>query len=91
MTLPHKQLIAAVAERAGIDRVKALAVIVALSDEVTATLKAGSDITLPGIGKLKVSRRAAREGRHPQTGEAIRIPASKTVRLAPTKQLKDAL
>lgn len=91
MTLPHKQLVAAVAERAGIDRVKALAVVVALSDEVTATLKAGRDITLPGIGKLKVSSRAAREGRNPQTGEAIRIPARKTVRLVPTKQLKDAL
>ena len=57
---------------------------------VAETKKAGS-FTLPGIGKLVMSKRKARMGRNPATGEAIKIPAKTVVKARIAKQLKDAV
>jgi DNA-binding protein HU-beta len=46
---------------------------------------------LPGFGKFKVKESAAREGRNPSTGEAIKIPASKKLSFTPAKAVKDQL
>jgi len=54
-------------------------------------LKAGRDVTLPGIGKLVVVETQARKGRNPQTGEEIDIPAGKRVKFKPSKAIKEAL
>ena len=48
-------------------------------------------VSLPGIGKLTVAKRAAREGRNPQTGEPIKIPARKAPKFSPSKELKDVV
>ncbi len=57
---------------------------------VSETRKTGS-FTLPGIGKLVLSKRKARMGRNPATGEPIRIPAKTVVKMRVAKAAKDAI
>ncbi len=52
-------------------------------------LKKGYKVPLPGIGKLQVRQSKARMGRNPATGETIRIPAKRRIRLTPSKSLKE--
>lgn len=56
-----------------------------------AELLGGGEISLPGLGKLKVKRTSARTGRNPRTGETIEIPASRKVVFTPGKEFKEAL
>ena len=83
------ELIAQIAEQAEIKKgeaEKALATIIAT---VATEVKAGRDMALTGLGTFSLSKRAARKGRNPRTGDAIKIPASKTVKFRPSKALKD--
>lgn len=63
----------------------------AVCDIIAAELAEGGEATLPGLGKLKTDRRAARTGRNPQTGEALQIPAKTVIKFVPAKALKEAL
>ncbi len=54
-------------------------------------LKTGSEVQLVGFGTFRVSKRAARLGRNPKTGESIQIKASKTVRFSAGQGLKQSL
>jgi DNA-binding protein HU-beta len=54
-------------------------------------LKRANEFVLPGMCKLVVQRRKAREGRNPATGETIKIPAKTVVKARIAKQLKDAV
>ena len=58
---------------------------------IAKSLKKGEKIRLTGLGILQVRKRAARMGRNPQTGEAIKIKASKKIAFRPAKELKDAV
>jgi DNA-binding protein HU-beta len=58
---------------------------------ITAALKKGYRVPLPGIGKIQVRQSKARMGRNPATGEIIQIPARKRVRLTASKALKEAV
>ncbi len=58
---------------------------------VTKHLKKGDRIRIAGLGVLQVRKRAARMGRNPATGEAIKIKASKKVAFRPAKELKEAV
>lgn len=51
----------------------------------------GTEVTIPGLGKLKTAPRASRTGRNPRTGEAMEIAARTAVKFAPSKALSDAL
>jgi DNA-binding protein HU-beta len=62
-----------------------------LVDLVTKHLKKGDRIRLVGLGILQVRKRAARMGRNPATGEAIKIKASKKVAFRASKELKEAV
>jgi DNA-binding protein HU-beta len=55
------------------------------------SLKKGKSVTLVGFGTFKLGKRAARNGRNPQTGAAIKIKASKVVKFRAGKALKDAV
>lgn len=55
-----------------------------------AELLAGGEVSLPGLGKLKVKTTNARTGRNPRTGEAIDIPAGRKVVFTPGKDFKEA-
>ena len=58
---------------------------------IAKSLKKGDKISLSGLGILQVRKRAARTGRNPQTGEPIKIKASKKIAFRPAKELKEAV
>ena len=58
---------------------------------ITEALAEGQEVSLTGFGKFSVTERAAREGRNPQTGEAIQIAASKSPKFKAGKALKDVV
>ncbi len=63
----------------------------ALLADVSKNLKSGKDVVLTGFGTFSLSKRKARKGRNPQTGEEIKIPAKKVVRFKAGKGLKEAV
>jgi DNA-binding protein HU-beta len=73
----RKELIDAIAEKTCSTKADADRNIGALIDIITATLKKGDNVALVGFGTFEVRKRAARAGRNPSTGEAIKIKASK--------------
>ena len=85
------EFIAAVAEKAEISKKDSEKALKAFVDVVAEQLKAGDKVQLVGFGTFEVSERAAREGRNPQTGEAMKIAASKSPKFKAGKALKDAL
>ena len=85
------ELIAAVAEQAEVSKKDAEKVLKAFTDAVAAELKNGGKVQLVGFGTFEVSERAAREGRNPLTGEAMKIEASKAPKFKAGKALKDMI
>jgi DNA-binding protein HU-beta len=85
------ELVAAVAERAGLGRPDSERAVAAFIDVVTNALQKGDKVAIVGFGSFELSERAAREGINPATREKISIPASKMPKFKPGKQLKDAV
>ena len=85
------ELVAAIAEKAGLSKKDAEGAVKAFTDTVAEQLKAGDKIQLVGFGTFEVAERAARTGKNPQTGEAIKIPASKAPKFKAGKALKDTV
>ena len=85
------ELVAAVAAKSDLSKKDAENAVKAFIDAVTDALKDGDKVQLVGFGTFEVSERAAREGRNPQTGEQMKIKASKNVRFKAGKALKDTL
>lgn len=85
------QLISDIAEAVDLPKASVRAVLEQLSEVVGDALENGTELTLPGIGKLKVGERPARTGRNPQTGKAIEIAAKKVVKFVPAKALADSV
>jgi DNA-binding protein HU-beta len=83
------ELIAQVAGEAQIRKVDAEKAVNSLIRIVSETLKSTGRLALAGFGTFVVAARKAREGRNPQTGKPIKIPATKVVKFKPGKQLKD--
>lgn len=86
-----KELVAALAEKAGMTKVDAGAVLETVITIISEELAKGEEVVLYGLGKFEVRERAARSGRNPATGEAITIPASKSPAFKAAKALKDAV
>ena len=85
------ELVAAVAEKAGLSKKDADKAVAAVIDAIVDTLKAGDKVALVGFGTFEVKKRAAREGINPLTKEKIKIAASKAPAFKAGKALKDAL
>ena len=85
------ELIAAVAENAELTKKDAEKAVKAFIEVVTDELKKGEKVQVVGFGTFEVAERAAREGRNPQTGETMKIAASKAPKFKAGKALKDAL
>ncbi len=83
------ELVAAIAEKADMQKKDAEKALNAFTEVVADTLKKGDKISLVGFGIFEVSERAARTGRNPQTKETIQIPASKAPKFKAGKALKD--
>lgn len=89
--MKQTDLVDAVSEVTGVSKKDTEAVLKALGSVTQSTLYAGEEITLPGIGKLSVSERAARTARNPRTGDEIAVPAKKAPKFSAIKALKDAV
>jgi DNA-binding protein HU-beta len=85
------ELIEAMAESADISKAAAGRALDGMVEAVTKTMQAGDTLSLVGFGTFSVKERAAREGRNPQTGETIKIKASKIPSFKAGKALKDAI
>ena len=85
------ELVAAVAEKAGLAKKDADKAVAAVIDAIVDTLKAGDKVALVGFGTFEVKSRAAREGINPLTKEKIKIAASKAPAFKAGKALKDAI
>ncbi|MBE6766424.1 MAG: HU family DNA-binding protein [Clostridia bacterium] len=85
------ELVAAIAEKAGISKKDADAAVAAFVDTVEGALKAGDKVALVGFGTFEVRERAARTGINPQTKETIKIAASKAPVFKAGKAFKDAV
>lgn len=85
------QLIASIAEKSDITKAQAAKCLDAFIDSVTLTLAEGDNVILVGFGSFEVKQRAARKGRHPQTGAEIEINAAIVPGFKAGKALKDAV
>ena len=85
------ELVAAMAEQAGISKKDAEKALKAFTDVVAAELKNGGKVQLVGFGTFEVAERAAREGRNPQSGKVMKIAASKAPKFKAGKALKDMI
>jgi len=84
-------LVAHVADAAGLSKSDATKAVDAVFDGILDTLKKGDEVRLVGFGTFAIAERAASEGRNPRTGEKISIPASRQPKFKAGKMLKDAL
>ncbi len=85
------ELIDHIAKQSDISKAAAGRALDAMVGAVKTTLKRGGVVTLVGFGTFIVGRRAARSGRNPRTGAAIKIKAAKVPKFRPGKALKDSL
>lgn len=85
------ELVAAMADAAGLSKKDTEKALKAFTDVVAEELKKGEKVQLVGFGTFEVSERAAREGRNPQSGAVMKIAASKAPKFKAGKALKDML
>ncbi len=85
------ELVAAVADQAGLSKADAGEAVDAVFSAIEGALKAGDEVRVVGFGTFSVTERAASTGRNPRTGESIQIQASKQPKFKAGKGLKDAV
>ena len=85
------ELVESMANAAGISKAAAERALTGLLDSISGALAKGDKVTLVGFGTFSTSKRSARQGRNPQTGAAIDIPARTVARFKPGSKLADAV
>ncbi|MBH9553359.1 HU family DNA-binding protein [Inhella gelatinilytica] len=85
------EMIEHIAKQAGLSKADAQRALEALIGGIKTTLKKNGTVSLLGFGSFGVTKRAARTGRNPRTGDAIKIKAAKLPKFRPGKALKDAI
>ena len=85
------ELVAAVAEQAGLSKKDSEKAVNATFEAITAALVEGGKVQLVGFGSFEIKERASRVGRNPRTKEEIAIPASRVASFKVGKALKDAV
>jgi DNA-binding protein HU-beta len=91
LNVNKNDLVAAVADSAGLSKADATKAVDSVFENITAELKGGSEVRLVGFGTFAVAQRKATTGRNPRTGETIKIAASKQPKFKAGKALKDAV
>ena len=89
--MTKQDIINNMASAAGISKAAANKALDGFLTGVSKALKKGDKVTLIGFGTFAVKKRSARKGRNPQTGETIKIPATKVPKFTPGKKLKDTV
>jgi DNA-binding protein HU-beta len=85
------ELVEKVAEECALSKAAAEQVVVSIFGAITDAMAAGDKVTLVGFGTFSVSERAAREGRNPQSGQTMSIPAKKVVKFKAGAKLTDSV
>ena len=85
------ELVEAIAGKTGLTKADATRALEATFEVITKALKKGERVPVAGFGTFNVSKRKAREGRNPQTGAQVKIPARKAVTFQAGTALKDAV
>ncbi len=86
-----KELIEYISDQVGCSKADAGRMVDALIEGIFKTLKKGGDVAVSGLGIFTSSKRAARNGRNPKTGETLKIPAMTVPKFKAAKALKDLL
>ncbi len=86
-----QELISSIAQKADLTKDQAGAALEAMIDTVADALKSGDEVRLLGFGNFVVTRREAKMGRNPQTGEPVQIKAANVARFKVGKGLKDRI
>lgn len=89
--MTKNELIAAIADETGKSKADVSAILGSLAGVVAKTLKAGDEVVLGGIGKLKADKREARTARNPSTGATINVAAKTVAKFKVAKDLADAV
>ena len=89
--MTKQELIDAMAAKSGLTKADSSRALEAFISVVTETVKKGDKVTLTGFGVFKSTRREAREGRNPRTGEVVKIAARNSVSFKAGSKLKDAI
>ena len=89
--MTKSELIDKMAEASDMSKVAAGKALSAVLDGVKVSLKKGQKVSLVGFGTFSVTKRKARKGRNPKTGETIKIAAAKVPKFTAGKGLKDAI
>ncbi len=89
--MTKSQVVSHLAEKAGIQKKAAAAVLEEIAALATKECKSSGQFVIPGLGKAVKANRKARMGRNPQTGEPIKIPAKTVVKFRLAKSFKDAV
>ncbi|MGH9402280.1 MAG: HU family DNA-binding protein [Terriglobia bacterium] len=89
--MTKSQVVAHLADKAGIQKKAAGVVLEEIANLATKECKASGQFVIPGLGKAVKAHRKARTGRNPQTGEPIKIPAKVVVKFRLAKSFKDAV
>ncbi len=84
-------LVEKIAAAHGVSKTAAAGAIDTIIDSVTSVLRKGGRVTLVGFGTFSVSQRKARNGRNPQTGSVLKIPARRVAKFTPGVELKKAV
>ena len=85
------ELVNQIAKRSNLPLATSRLVLQAITDSISEALASGDRVQLVGFGTFKVTERASREGRNPQTGDVIKIPATKTPSFSAGAELKKAV
>ena len=85
------ELVDAIAKDSGLSKADSGRALESLINTVTKTLKKGDEVAITGFGKFSVAKRGARTGRNPQTGEPVKIKASKNAKFTAGATLKTAV
>ena len=86
-----QDLINTIAEQADLSKGNAESVLNIVGGAIGEALTEGHEVTLPGVGKFKTAKRAARTARNPKTGETLKVKARTVVKFVPAKSLKEAV
>ncbi len=89
--MSQSEVVNHIAEKFELKRAQVKELFEELGSLASAEVKSSGEFVLPGFGKLVLSERKAREGRNPQTGETIQIPAKTTLKFRLSKGMKDAV
>lgn len=89
--MSRQDIVSSIAQEADVSKAEAQRILGVVGSALSEAIIEEGEATLPGIGKFKLARRAARTGRNPKTGDPIEVPEKGVVKFSPCKSLREAV